>query len=165
MSCLRTPILATALALATAPAYAEEGKELKVAASAKETSREYRIGPVSFTNSSIVLIRSAEELVAASDKPASAKDPAVQKEMTAALAKVLKVEAIDWKKQMVVAGIAESVDSLKVAGNVLTVNYTRHYERPVRAVLPKPKVVVLAERFEGGEVKFVPKASKDEPKN
>jgi hypothetical protein len=165
MSYLRTLILATALALAAAPAYAEGGKELKVAASAKETSREYRLGPIAFNAKSIVLIRSAEELVTASDKPASAKDPAAQKEMAAALAKVLKVEAIDWKKQMVVAGVAESVDSLKVENNVLTVNYTRHYERPVRAVLPKPKVAVLVERFEGGEVKFVPKASKDEPKN
>ena len=50
-----------------------------------------------------VVIRSAEELVAHSAKPESAKDPAVQKATEAELAKFLKVESIDWSKQMVLA--------------------------------------------------------------
>lgn len=156
----RWPTLLTAI-LSAAPAFADEPKELKVLASAKETTREYSIGPVAFQKAGMVAIRSAEELVAASDKPKKAKDPAVQKEMEQALAKLLKVEAIDWSKQMVVAvNIAEVIDSVKTDGRVVTVTFTRHIERPSRAVLPLPKVAVLVERADG-EVKFVPK---DPPK-
>src|SRR5262249_23478156 len=52
---------------------------------------------------SSVVIRSADELLAHSAKPDSAKDPAAQKAAEAELAKRLKVESIDWSKQMVLA--------------------------------------------------------------
>jgi hypothetical protein len=81
--------------------------------------------------------------------------------MVAELAKLLKVESIDWKKQMVVAGIVESFDSIQSDGKVLTVMFTRFDERPARAILPVHKVVLLVERVEG-EAKFVPKESKKE---
>src|SRR5262245_39037598 len=61
-------------------------------------------GPVQLkANDTGVVIRSAEELVARSSKPESAKDAAVQKTMEEELAKLLRVDAIDWKKQMVLA--------------------------------------------------------------
>jgi hypothetical protein len=75
---------------------------------------------------SAVVLRSAQELVAHSSKPDSAKDLEVRKEMESALAKFLKLESIDWSKQMVLAvrGVpgtkADRVhfDSLRVEGSV-----------------------------------------------
>ena len=152
--------LASVLMLLPAFTFADDAKELKVIAKAKEVTQENSIGPIVINKQAPALIRSAEELVAASKKAKSAKDPEVQKEMTTALAKLLKVEGIDWSKQMVLVGVVESFDSLKPDGKVLTATYTRYYERPAPAVLPSPKVAVLTERFEG-EVKFVPKPKDD----
>lgn len=102
------------------------------------------------------MIRSAEELVALTDKAKSAKDPAVQKEMVAELAKLLKVDAIDWNKQIVLGVIGEGFDSLNTNGKVLTVTFIPFKERVGRSVPPAPKVLLLIERFEG-EVQFVKK--------
>jgi hypothetical protein len=134
---------------------AEDARELRIIASAHDNSRDFSLGPVQIKAGSVV-IRNAAELVAASSKAGSAKEPAVQKELEAELAKLLKVEAIDWNKQMVLAVRGNGFDSLKVEGKVLTATFVPHYERPVRAILPWPKALVLTERFEG-EVKFVPR--------
>src|SRR5436190_15432258 len=75
-----------------------------------------------------VVIRSAEDLVALSRKAESKKDPAVQKEMEAELAKILKVEAIDWRKHVVLGVIAEGFDSLKTDGKILTATYVPYKE-------------------------------------
>src|SRR5262249_19775499 len=79
---------------------AEEPKELKIIASASATDP-YLVRLKNQDRG--VVIRSAEELVAHSGKPDSAKDAAVQKALEAELAKFLNVESIDWKKQMVLA--------------------------------------------------------------
>ena len=108
------------------------------------------------------MIRSAEELVAHSGKPKSAKDAAVQKAMEAELTKLLEVERIDWSKQMVLAVRGEPgtradrvhFDSLKVEGKVLTVAW-KVKQRPPHAGLGTPIALILVERFDG-EVKFGP---------
>jgi hypothetical protein len=57
------------------------------------------------------VIRSPEELVAASKSPARQTDPAAQSEAVALLAKSLSVRSIDWNKQMIIA---------VAGGNVIT---------------------------------------------
>jgi len=150
------PILAVSLYLLPAPVCGDDAKELKIIATAKDFSRVNSIGPITLKPGSLAVIRSAEELVAASNKAESAKEPAAQKEIESALAKLLKVDAIDWNKQMVMAAIAQGFDSLKSDGKVLTATYLPYIERPLRATPQPPKVLVLTERFEG-QVKFVPK--------
>jgi hypothetical protein len=155
--------IAVSLTLIPAVAFGDDAKELKILSNVSELSREHKIGPVIIKSDKLVVIRSAEELAAASSKATSAKDKDVQKEIEAAAAKLLKVDAIDWNKQMIVVGIAVSVDNLKVEDKNLTVTYQRYVERPTRAVPPSPKVLVLTDRFEG-EVKFVPSEPKKDPK-
>jgi hypothetical protein len=77
---------------------ADEAKELKVIASASDPNPD--LVRLKKEDSGVVL-RSPEDLVAHSSKARSAKDPDVQKEMEAKLAKRLKVKSIDWGKQMV----------------------------------------------------------------
>jgi formylglycine-generating enzyme required for sulfatase activity len=111
-----------------------------------------------------VVIRSAEELVAHSSKPDSANDPAVQKASEAALAKRLKVESIDWTKQMVLAVQgrpakgefgAIKFDPPVLDGKSLLVSWKQE-NRAYRAVYKGPPTgFVLLGRFEG-EVKFLP---------
>ena len=66
--------------------------------SARNQEPNQRSGLIEF-NKPPVVIRSAEELVANSAKADKAKDADVQKEMSLALAKLFKVDAIDWNKQ------------------------------------------------------------------
>jgi hypothetical protein len=73
--------------------------------------------------------------------------------MEAELAKLFKVEAIDWKKQMVLGAICERFDSLKVDGKGLTVTFVPYQEPPARSISRTPKILVLVNRVEG-EVKF-----------
>ena len=148
-----------AWAVLPAPLRAEDAKELKIIASAQDTSLAPSIGPVQFKNNEVV-IRNAEELVASSSKAKSAKDPVVQKEVEAELAKLLKVDAIDWSKQMVLAVRGEPgtkadrvhFDSLKVEGKILTVAW-KVKQRPPHAGPGTPIALILVERFDG-EVKF-----------
>lgn len=156
-------IVSCSLFFIPALSFADEAKELKILAKEKVVDKDRNIGPVVLNKITPIVIRSAEELVAASLKAKSAKDEDVQKEMVAAVAKLLKVDAIDWKKQMLVVGVAESIDSAKPDGKTLTVTYTRYVERPTRAVQPWPKVMALTERFDG-EVKFVPNETKEKKK-
>jgi hypothetical protein len=137
------------------PAGAEDTKELKPIATVKTKTDSAHIGSFLLQTDGVV-VRSAEELVALTDKKKSAKDPEVQKEMEAELAKLLKVETIDWNKQIVLGVIGEGFDSLKSDGKILTVTFVPFREPGGRAVPPTPKVLVLLERFEG-EVKFVKK--------
>jgi hypothetical protein len=80
----------------------------------------------------------------------------VQKEMEAELAKLLKVNAIDWSKQMVLGAIATRLVSLKTDGKVVTATFIPYQEPLARRIPPTPKFLVLIERFEG-EVRFNPK--------
>lgn len=150
------------VALATVPALvrAESPRELTVVAMAQDSPREASIGPVQLDSFGGVVIRSAEELVAHSGKPGSAKDSAVQKAMSAELAKLLQMDAIDWSKQMVLAVRGEPgtkadrvhFDSIAVEGKVLTVTW-KVKQRPPHAGPGTPIALVLVDRFDG-EVKF-----------
>jgi len=138
----------------------QDAKELKPIATAKSDSRDGRLEPFEVKRHGVV-IRSAEELAGLTSKAKSATDAAVQKEMEAELAKLLKVESIDWKKQMVIAVISERFESLTTDGKTLTATYIPYKEPVALAVPPTPKVMVLIDRFEG-EVKFVQKDAKKE---
>jgi hypothetical protein len=139
---------------------AQESKDLKIFASLDNLA-----GPIRLKKEdSGVVIRNSQELVAHSSKPGSAKDPAVQKKMESELAKLLKVDGIDWTKQMILAVNGHQAgyalikfDSLKIEGKILTVTWKQE-ERPALGI-SVPSGLVLVERFEG-EVKFVPFAKK-----
>lgn len=155
-------LVAVCVVVACSVGQAGEGKEWKVIATAQDSQRECDIGPVRLNAYGGVVIRSGEELVARSGKPAAAKDPATQNAMTVELAKLLDIDSIDWSKQMVLAVRGEPgtkadrvhFESLTVDGKVLTVAWTVK-QRPPHAGLGTPIAVLLVERFDG-EVKFVP---------
>jgi hypothetical protein len=141
---------------------AEAAREVTIIASAQDSPRATSIGPVQLNDYGGVVIRSAEDLVAHSNKPDSAKDQAIQKEMAAELSKLLQVDAIDWSKQMVLAVRGEPgtkadrvhFDSLRVEGKALTVAW-KVKQRPPHAGPGTPIALILVERFDG-EVKFAP---------
>jgi formylglycine-generating enzyme len=141
---------------------ADESKEPKIIASASTTDP-YLV-QLKKTDSGVV-IRSAEELVAHSTKPDSTKDPATQKAMEAELAKFLKVEAIDWSKQMVLAvqghptrGEHGSIkfDVPKIEGKVLLVHWKQEGHVARASYRGPPTGFALVERFEG-EVTLLPR--------
>ena len=163
---LSVACLVVACTVLPAPLLAEDVKELKIIASAQDSPRAANIGPVQLKDYGGVVIRSAEELVVLSIKAKSAKDPAVQKEIEADLAKLLEVDAIDWSNQMVLAVRGEPgtkadkvrFDSLKVEDKILTVAW-KVSARPPHAGPGTPIALILVARFDG-EVKFVPSGQK-----
>jgi hypothetical protein len=128
--CLQLAVvgLVAAWAILPAPLGAEGVKDLKPGAKFVMAH-----GPLAYKPQLHLVIRSAEELVAHSSKPRKSKDREVQREMSSALAKLFKVDAIDWGKQMVVgimtgggrgdAGNLAFV-SFRLRGKSLTVRYT-----------------------------------------
>ena len=140
--------LAAAWAILPATSRAQDAKELKPLATAKDNERRASIGPFLLKRDGVI-IRSAEDLVALTNKAKSANDPAVQKEMEAALSKILKVDAIDWKTQTVLGVIGEDFDSLKTDGKILTATYIPFIEPLARAIPKTPKVLVLIEPLRG----------------
>jgi hypothetical protein len=138
-----------------AAARAEDTKELKPTATARDDTRSTSIGSFEIKKEGVV-VRSAEELVGLTEKAKSAKDPAVQSALETELTKLFKVDAIDWNKQIVLGVIGEGFDSLNTDGKVLTATFVPYKEPPGRGVPRTPKFLVLIERFEG-EVKFVKK--------
>jgi hypothetical protein len=128
--CLQLAVacLVTAWAILPAPLSAEDGKDLKPGAKIVMSP-----GPLVYKAPRILVIRTAEELVAYSNKPLQSKDREVQQEISSALAKLFKVDAIDWNKQMVVGimtggGRGDSgnlaFNSFLLQGKSLTVHYT-----------------------------------------
>jgi hypothetical protein len=152
--------------LLLATARADDIRELAVFATAQDSTRAANVGPVRLDGPGGVVIRSADELVARSPRAEAAKDPAVQKEIEAELAKALQLDAIDWGKHMAVAVRGEPgtradkvrFDSLKVENKVLTVAW-KVIPRPPHAGPGTPLAVILVERFDG-EVRFVPSGQK-----
>jgi hypothetical protein len=138
------------------PLGAEDLKDLKPGAKVVMAQ-----GPLAYKPQRYLVIRSAEELVANSSKSLKSKDREVQQEMTAALAKLFKVDAIEWDKQMVV-GIMTG-GGRGDAGNLAFVSFLRqgkslnvHYTGPA---FPDHNCasnsgLALIPRFDG-EVKFV----------
>ena len=153
--------LVAAWVILPAPLRAQDAREMKTIATAKDSSRSASIGPFLLKREGVV-IRSAEDLAILSNKAKSAKDPAVQKEMQAELAKLLKVDAIDWSKQMALAVRGEPgtkadrvrFESLKVENSTLTVAW-KVIPRPPHAGPGSPIALILVERFDG-DVKFRP---------
>ena len=88
---------------------------------------------------------------------------------TAKLAKMFKVDAIDWKKQMVIVvsggtqrtgGYSVDVKSLDVKEGKLIVNWKLNSPKPgaiVTQALTTPTLTILVDRFDG-DVTFEPKA-------
>jgi hypothetical protein len=118
-----------------------------------------------------LVIRSAEDLAKAAglNKP---EDEKAQKQATATVAKALKMEDIDWKKQMVLVvsggmkrsgGFKIEISKIDVADNVLTVHWkliTPGPRSPVTATITHPAQTIVVERFEG-KVAFDPPGAKD----
>jgi len=163
---LSVACLLAAWVILPATARAEDARELKIIASAQDSTRAATIGPLQLDELGGVVIRSAEELVAFSSKAKSAQDPKVQKEIEAELARLLQLDAIDWSKQMALAVRGEPgtkadkvrFDSLKVENKVLTVAW-KVIPRPPHAGPGTPIALILVDRFDG-EVKFVPSGQK-----
>jgi hypothetical protein len=145
-------VLAAGLTLSAARG--DEARELKPIATARDDSRSARIGSFTLQRAGVV-IRGPDDLVALTRKE-DAKDPAVRKDLEAELARLLKVEAVDWTKHTVLGVIGDGFESLKVDGKVLTATYVPFKEPLARSIPRTPKTLVLIDRFEG-EVKFVPK--------
>jgi hypothetical protein len=119
-----------------------------------------------------LVLRSAAELVAATPfSKLDAPQQIVEKQAAAELAKALKVEGIDWGKQMLIVvtggvkptgGYSVEITDLKVAGKMLTVTWKLNRPRGFATeAFTHPGQVVLVPRFEG-EVRFVVMAQKPE---
>lgn len=116
--------------------------------------------PARVTTTSTV-IKSAEQLAKLQNTEAD--------KASANLAKQLKVEAIDWKKQMVIVvsggtqrtgGYSVEVKSLEVKDGKLIVHWKLNTPAPdsiVIQVLTNPTLTILVDRFDG-DVVFEPKA-------
>jgi hypothetical protein len=89
--------LTAARAILPAPLGAEDVRDFKPGAKIVMDH-----GPLAYKPQLNLVIRSAAELVANSSKPLKSKDRDVQQEMSSALAKLFKIDAIDWDKQIVV---------------------------------------------------------------
>jgi len=118
-----------------------------------------------------VVIRSAEELAKAAglEKP-NGED--AQKKATETVAKALKVDDIDWKKQMVIVvtggvkrtgGYSVEITKIETADKVMTVHWKLNSPKPgspVTQTITHPALTVIVDRFEG-KVVFDPPAAKD----
>ncbi len=155
-----------------------EPKELKIIAQRSFVSESDGAPPISFVRPAEkpvepLVIRSVEDLAAASTKGRQAKDPAaakkdpdLQKEVEGLLAKALKVEKIDWEKQMVVAASEKQAyrvppkwefASLKLDGEKLIVEMRSESGKGYGSY-GTPWAVAVVERFDGKvEFKGLPK--------
>jgi hypothetical protein len=178
-------ILALCASLAAAAPAPEEKKDDKKAEQGEKKSEEKTKGgvevnilgrgvwrPVTKNNDpQQVVIRSAEELAKAAglDKPEGEE---AQKKASEIIAKTLKVDDIDWKKQMVIVatggmkrtgGYSVEITKIETADMVMTVHWKLNSPKagsPVTQTITHPAQTVLVERFEG-KVVFDPPAAKD----
>jgi hypothetical protein len=158
LSCL----LASLMVLLLSTVHAGEPMDVKIIASFGEP-----YSPIQVKKEDTgVVIRSAQELVSYSGKPNSAKDADAQKKLESEVAKLLKVERIDWTKQMILAvhghrskegSGAIKFRSLKIKDKVLHVTWQQE-DRPSLGIA-NPRGLALVQRFDG-EVKFVAPAKK-----
>src|ERR1043166_8893111 len=141
----------TLSAIALVVAFPEVGDK----APAIHAKTQARIGTTS------TVIKSAEQLGKLQNTEAD--------KASANLAKMFKVDAIDWKKQMVIVisggtqrtgGYSVETKSLEVKDNKLIVNWKLNTPAPgsiVTQALTNPTLTILVDRFEG-DVVFEPKA-------
>lgn len=137
--------------------------ERQVIAAAMNSEYVPDIGPIHFNRKNgHMTIRSAEELAAKGSAPGNATDAYVQKQATADLAQLLKVNQIDWDKQMVVAldagefttdGVSDAlrveIVSVQIINKTLTVSWRLCRPLAKRVTEQRPKAVVLLERWDG----------------
>jgi hypothetical protein len=115
-----------------------------------------------------IVIRTADEAaVALGAAPDKARDEATRREATSRFAKDLKVDGIDWTKQMVVVvaagrkntgGFSVEFTGLEIKNKTLTVKWKLHTPQPggtVTQVITHPGTAALVGRFDG-DVKFDP---------
>jgi formylglycine-generating enzyme required for sulfatase activity len=154
-------LLAVWSALVPLALSADEPKELKVFS--RQTTTDPYLVQLKKMDSGAV-IRSAEELVALTEKAKSAKDPAVQSALEKELAKFLNVERIDWTKQMVLTVQGQTsngergtitFDPLTIEGNVLQVLWHQDHSATRAPYRGPPTGFLLVERF-AGEVNLRP---------
>jgi hypothetical protein len=121
------------------------------------------------------VFRSAEELAKASglEKPEGEE---AQKKATEAAAKALKVDDIDWKKQMVIVvtggmkrtgGYSIEITKIETADKTMTVHWkliSPGARSAVTQTITHPALTVIVDRFEGTVV-FDPPAAKDGQKD
>jgi hypothetical protein len=169
------PLVFASVALAPLASDADgtEPKELKIIAQRGFADHD-DAPPIYFTKLADkpvepLVIRSAEELAAVSGKArqakdpvAAKKDPALQKEVQELLAKSLKIDKIDWEKQMVIAASDTAAyrvppkwefRSLKANGETLTVEVVSQDGKGYGTYGGTPWVVAVVERF-SGKVEF-----------
>jgi hypothetical protein len=143
-----------------------EGKQLKVIARARWPF--VQANPDGDRKGTQTVVRSAEDLVNLYPWNQLDAQPAVVAKMASAeVAKLFKVDAIDWQKQMLVvvtAGVRPTggwqidVKSLDVADNALTVKWSATPPAGFATqAFTHPAVAVLTERFEG-KVRFAQEA-------
>jgi hypothetical protein len=129
---------------------AQDAKLLKIQASA----------PIPLTTKEgHVVIRSAKELLMA--QASKDKGEEAEKAATAKLAEALKLDAIDWSKQMVICidggtrptgGYSVDVISATVQNNKLTIYWkltTPKAGEPVTQVVTHPQRTIVVDRYEG----------------
>lgn len=167
------PLVSVFFSLVVSPAIEANGAkpvELKIIAQRHFISQNDKAPPICFTKvaEKPLVIRNAEELAAiswkgqeAKDKAKAQKDPVLQKEVQDLLTKALKIEKIDWEKQMVLVvsdKLAYRVPSkwefapLNVNGDTLTV-IVNGTEKKDYVGSGSPWAVALVERF-NGKVEF-----------
>ena len=91
---LKTPVACFVVACGVFPSALRGGDVQDLMPGAKIVMHH---GPIVHKPQLHVVIRSAEELVAYASKPLKSKDREVQKEMSSALAKLFKLDAIDCR--------------------------------------------------------------------
>src|SRR5262249_21990435 len=158
-----TGTVGTAQPSVSAPAVQAGGMELKI--HARGVWRYVSARPDGPKEGQKLVFRSAAELVAATPfKNLDAPAQVVEKQATAELAKALKVDTIDWAKQMVIVVTAGGrptggwkIDISAVKGKGKTVEVHWKATPPTgfaTQAFTHPSVVALTDRVEG-EVKFV----------
>lgn len=108
------------------------------------------------------VVRSPEEMVSvstiglgAANREKAASDPVIQKAVTEQVTKLLKVEKIDWKNQMLIVmgdsqarrGVPKRSYSLKVAGGKLTVQVAK--DQDGFAGCGTEWAILIVDRFDG----------------
>ena len=151
---LRLSIVCLATAMFATTLRAEESKELKIIASASDSSPFL----IRLKDDGGIVIRSAQELVAQITSPDAAKGPESRKAIEAEVARRLRVEAIDWSKQMILAVQgrptrgeygAIKFDSPRIEGKVLVVQWKQENRAFRASYQGPPSGLALVERFEG----------------
>jgi hypothetical protein len=159
ITCLALAALAAAGLSDRINAKGDQGPKILAKASWNSNQLASRVG----------VLRDAEGAAALFEplKPAKWTDPATQKEATAKLAKLFKVDSINWSKQMMLlveagqrktGGYSVEVTGLEVKDQVLTVKWKVNEPKPGSPVSPEPTfpgAALLVERFEG-KVTFDP---------